>query len=1751
MRPPAYPIYHVQLDKTLVVFAGRRAPKWLLNKKDTEIDDDEAQELANKFGPDFPTLLGLKRSKKNIRFTNQTIFDDDTIYALRCKIADVGKVDGTSLYMWCEYVTTWDFESILSQVFRGRAIASGSEVAAALTSLLKIDATEVEELEKKVLTLKEAVKYVEDMGLGSKKGYSALGVRFSRAGTHAYIPADPALMSESDFSMLEIARDEGILLESYGNVKRIYAISNLSSSLKALLNRNEAGLKRCADIMDNSKILTNALVKFKKSSFSTDLALQVVHLRVQCPNRLNLREIFSYFQPGPMFPFVRFTSVEGVVFKLNKIALANPELGLTVYLEKSWTRKDKALSAASSRASENVTVMIFVGKPGHIPYYATLTIIANGTFDVKLSFSVNDSISKEFLLECIDKVNNTIAFINTTIQADESEGLALVDKLVITTTEARPTTKIMRCSATLTFSSLTDSKVASLGKVESLIESELKGCFYVVPYVESTESSLNIGYRRVSGFDSEENMLVFVKKSQSRASKEKIIKYLMVMFGLDADEALRVITESAGSRPSFIFQSLRIKIGKDKTKGVFKVTLDDVTNLAYIDRIAGLLSGAFTVAGKDGDADYDTKPKPNKHDVDPDLDMILRGLNFDDDGDGDGHGDGDGDMEGKEGLGDDKDDDDLEADFEAFGDGDNENTTDFYDIQSNTYVFEADVPPPTETDPPPKKKKEKKESLMLNELYKADGNLFNPPKSNGGKVIDKDEKKNYSTRCQMTVADMPRQPVVVKPSEFVEIRKNNPGSIRNWIAYGSNDDKAKRNIYFCPEVWCPLSRVAMTGQQFEKAGGVCPRGEDAVKYYKSNYFNSSFMYVKLQDHPDTSAFHKCAPCCFKTFPGRDRKTGKLKNGYVFNDDKCPVEGMVNDDAPVKENTRGDKDRYIMKEDVVPLAPGRFGLLSPALANILGNKGAKSTGHIGKETNAFVRTGIPYKKQGFFECMARVLNNDTLKSSDDIIKAIAQKLTVDDFLTIQDGLLVKRFMSPEDGFIEAGIFREFYAWFFHADRTAYIEKFGLGYVRDAMWMTKGVYKPSIPFMDHVKREYVIYRAFKRFIDFINDNSRVKTHDSTLYLFMNSRLKWLNPSGTNVIIFETVNNEVRFVCYPHRDADDIIKIGKPFVMLMKNGNIYEPIYRVKVDGATVVSKFRFDVYEDANVAQIVSYMMTTCKREKGIIGTVSEADAQKEILTLKKAGVVIKRQIIDYDFHVVAVVDETDLLIPLRKPCPMLDNVKRTEFIDTFYVNMKLDENIKKHAKTLFTELGYEFERKGKAFIVKVPGFKAPFFVPIAKLPSETIMRVDDIDIFIRSHSSDPRKDAVDMTYAIDRLHIAARNELIHRIKSKKELLIELEFLRHPANPIPKQMKRKMLMDFMRDDIDVILHKTEVDGGNMADEGDVCAVRKRETCTNQCKLLVTLKKKKTERCSLAIPESIYDIVLSRVLDDLVNPYMKLRIAKINAHMPVIDTNIVMFTATDIVVGRLNRIIMHALDEDAVRLGIERFTEEMDIESFKATEAPTNPIDLKGEEKNVHAIFRSKLRDFSVVILDDYTPMSMYSLFSLISKRIGAAFIKPKALRNAVAMMTASEFVKNREKVFEELKDNRVFDAHFKKKEVDEIEEEDIMTWYAQKDAFPGKSDVAKMANVVGIELLLISRVNASNPDALRCMTRNGNGFYVMLQQMTHGNANGLKYDRFDVVVPRDGRKVILESTDFKDLAFRDSVTKKCSTYVGRAI
>lgn len=1745
MKAPTYNVHHVIFDGKYIIFAGRKAPKWLLKKTDASFDDHEVDELASKYGTEFMDVLQLKKLKGPVTFTDHIIFDDDTIEAVRCKIANVVNVNSDDIYLWCEYETNWNFLALFTQIARGRALVSGIEIENALTSILSLSKKEHDMLhsllEKKVFTLQEALNVVDELGLTSKKGCCALGVSFRKGGTDAYIPADPQRMIHVDMSIVDTVYEHGRLMESYGKIKKLFATGKLDSTLRHhILGSN--GLKRCSNIMNASKTHAKATSK-TKNSYVSKIAVQSMHMRVHCPSKVNLRELFKYFQPGPLFPFARYASIEGVLFKLNKIALTSTEQGLPVYLEKSWTRKDRSLAAASSRSSENLNIMVYIGKPGHIPYYATLTFHTMGYYDVKMSFSVNDVISKEFVVQCVDKVNDVVSFINAIMQSDENDAIPHVDPLVITSSEDRPTTKLLRCSATITFTPTSEVKPSPLHKVRAIIESDYNSCFYIVPYIESSENVLNLGYRRVSNFDSVENMSIFIKKSQSRTNKERMAKYLMTMFGVDADDALKVVLDYVGSRPTSTFNSLRVTISLDKMRGAVKANLMDVTSFTYIERIAKFISFILTTAAK---TDIDTNNgvyKPVKEDIDPTLDMILRGLNFA------GDVDIEGDIETDLPIDDDNDDNDnIEVEFEAFKEENNDDTTEYFGLPTNTYVFEGDVPPPTQTEPPPKKKKDRKESLMLNELYKADGDLFNPPKKG---AVEEDDKRNYSTRCQMTVADMPRQPVVIKPSELVEIRKNNPGAIRNWIAYGSNDIKAKQNIYICPEVWCPLSRVAMTGEQYEKNGSVCPKGEDAVKYYKSNYFSSSHMYVKLQDHPDTTSFNKCAPCCFKTFPGRDRKTGKLKEGYVFHDDKCPVEGMLNDDAPVKETSRGDKERYIMKEDVVPLGPGRYGLLNPALANILGNKGAKTTGHITKETNAFVRTGIPYKKQGFFECMARVLNNDKLKSSEDVIRIILTHLTVDDFMTIQDGLLIKKFMIPDDNIIERVAFREFYTWFFHAERAPYIDKFGLEYVRDAMWMTKGIFKPSMPYADHVRREYVIYRAFQRFLDFIRDDNHVKTHDSSIHLFLCHRLKWLNPSQTNIIIFEMVNNEVRFYCYPHRDAEDIIKLGRPFVMLLKNGMIYEPIYRVKVEGVTVVSKYRFDAYEDGDIARLVSYMIKTCKRDK--TKSVSNSDAHQYLLDMKKAGVSIKGQVIDYDFHVVAIIDEKDVLIPLPRTCPIFNNINgKTMFIDTFYVNVNPTGNVLKHAEKLFNNLGFVYERKGnKALLVSVNGFKTPFFVPIMKLTSNDIPHIADIDIFVRTKSADPRKDAVDMTYAIDRLHIASRNEIIHRIKLNKALLMELDFLRHPANPIPKDIKRKMLIDLIQPDLDVVLHKssTHRNQDDVHTDMSLCSTRPNPACVGPCQLLITVQKKtgdKSQRCALSIPTSIYDVIIARLIDDLINPYLKLKTMKVNAHSPNVDVNVVTFTASDIEAGRLTRIISHALDDDAMRLGIEKYTEEMDIESFKATECFKDPVKITGKEKNVHALFRSKLRDFSAIVIDDYTPLTMYTLFCSVGKRIGTSTMKPEALRDVVARMTVSEFLADKDKTLERLKDNRIFTNHFKKK-LDELSHDDVLAWYMRKDAFPGKADVVKMADIVGIELLLISRVSASNPDVLRCMTKNGSGFYIILQQMSHGKTKGREYDRFDVVVTRDTKKIILESTDFKDLEFRDTILKKCKRVI----
>jgi hypothetical protein len=100
---------------------------------------------------------------------------------------------------------------------------------------------------------------------------------------------------------------------------------------------------------------------------------------------------------------------------------------------------------------------------------------------------------------------------------------------------------------------------------------------------------------------------------------------------------------------------------------------------------------------------------------------------------------------------------------------------------------------------------------FLNKLQEADPALFN------------DSESNYARMCQASAF---HQPVVMSIEEKAKLLAEGYGdAIDNVIEYGSDDQH--KHAYFCPRIWCPVSKIPLTYEKYVANNRKCPSGEDA------------------------------------------------------------------------------------------------------------------------------------------------------------------------------------------------------------------------------------------------------------------------------------------------------------------------------------------------------------------------------------------------------------------------------------------------------------------------------------------------------------------------------------------------------------------------------------------------------------------------------------------------------------------------------------------------------------------------------------------------------------------------------------------------------------------------------------------------------------------------------------------------------------------------------------------------------------
>jgi hypothetical protein len=1009
---------------------------------------------------------------------------------------------------------------------------------------------------------------------------------------------------------------------------------------------------------------------------------------------------------------------------------------------------------------------------------------------------------------------------------------------------------------------------------------------------------------------------------------------------------------------------------------------------------------------------------------------------------------------------------------------------------------------------------------LLSELIKHDRRLF--------KFAAGTNFKSYAKTCQKSAA---RQPVVVTKDEFEKLDKS---SFLNFINYGSTPEKAAQNYYICPDVWCPKSRVSINKDVFEEKGKKCPApGETANEFYNHTaWLNTENQpiprYVKLMTakrHPDLLQM----PCCYK----RDEKQGEV-------DDNAD---LVKSDANMK---------YIVMSDT-PIEDKRFAILPPSLSKFLGNKNSKG-GLMTTSTNMFVRMGIPIKRQSFLECMSKVLENGSLKSDVDIINSIVHKTSMELFLSLDNGLLAKKFMSyvHENDIYDQSLFNKFRQWY---ATNNYQGMFDVNNVTQIVVHSNLLtFANYVGFAKNIRRDFVLYRAYTAFQEYIQNDNIVKTHEF-LYGLFSTQLSWLNKRGLNIIIIEIEGNNVFFPCANHFKPD------RPIVVIVKIGNYYEPVVHVQVHNHGVQYDITFNQNKEYyQKVKALLHLQPQCSNEHG-------KDAS-ELLNVLNASTNITHLVLDYDLQVCGIVIGNPIcFIPFHHSMTLhstlhLKDIKYTYICDIeFCLKENQKPNIKeeinkvlKHINdslpqnTPYYELGSNQGNNGGLLLNwNDSNLRHIIWEPTA-VPILIHKYHEDFDTFISWKNIDARKHFSDESDMIEKIGVSLWNEIIKYVSANKNVLSQLYFIRHAQNPLSNKMKYNLIQEILSHGQFVDRYKISTSEPNKLHSfhSKLCSdIDTIAECAGQCKWLENDDKTR-KYCTLHIPSKWKVEVMNKLMSSLVNPFVQIRPILMGSRTL---KKIILISDTDIRLGRLNNI----LGSNRIDVwGFERQDTNLDTQMInKVLEDINEKVIFHVEAKLLKNIpivsqeffkgFKShpfKIKPTTNPRIDDiiYDSNSIYEFFTMVKSMINN---DKTDLKKLVVNRVLQDYRQNANETTESLKENPSFVYCSKS---NPINEDILPTLLNSSCYFASVYELNIIALLLGINIVIMGRKCRVNPDNHWCLGKIKNAQYIVILKQD----NNASQHRMEYTIVLKNSRFLFEESDFDD-AGKAIIAKKCQDYV----
>ncbi len=1464
---------------------------------------------------------------------------------------------------------------------------------------------------------------------------------------------------------------------------------------------------------------------YKSDSYVT--FLQVRGNEFNFNKKVNLSILFEKLHTDTNLGFIKYKTNNNVFYKIDKDSLLKiPKKNL-----EKWTFYKATYASTGKYVNSNfITLKFYYG----VKSFCTVTISDTLSIDIKF----NTGIDEKNTLKRVDTfIKNTInPFITNNLQKTYPD--SLVPELSI------DSIKILNL---VTYNVIgLEKKTVKFDNISEIVTSKMYPYFSIIQNPD--KNILHLQYKKVDNYVKYDNIQNFITFNFG-LPKDVLVAKLMETFVMSKDESEKEY-EKWSSKNDVEFMNLgdvtKIKPKNDNFVNI-KLKVNEIIDTKFIitglkdfrtqDRIMSLIQTLLDMTNqkviqkKIDIKDFDKQ----MFEIDTKKEEAVKFSDI------------------KESL-------ESELDFDAQENEENEDDFD-PDFLALEMEFNAKDKSIQEDNTPQKIEKQDKESTLEKEtkessqvkkgktpgpvlgiLKEADKNLFEYDVPKGKKRTD------FPSLCGWTDT---RQPMVISASEKEKIDKEFPKAYDGFVHTGSTKEIANKNFYICPKIWCPKSRVALSYEDYTKLGNKCPYpeiDEEPVLFNKSYWGKDDEKaltrphyvgFLKDSTHPN----HLCLPCCFK-LPTSDKKSKQQQCVSNFNSEK-----KVEQSAKDKQDVIGN-EKYIKGENYFPLEPSRYGLLPKELNDLLGGSkcGSRHDGTGLMETNAscYLRKGISHSNHSFVSCILNIISKDlpnTIKTPQDYIKYIANTITIDKYLALENGKIIRMFINSSFDIHVQENYKEFSEWFLK--QSYYIKNFRLYPIEQDIKKNKFFDKKNMSTFKSVIREFMIYNSFKHFILYLNDDSIPKDHKTLLDL-INIEIQYLNPSRIHFIVIEVdpKTNKSVILCPFNRHVKDFIDINNPFAFIIKNNEYYEPLCAVKFIGDISSSSDLLYNESSSQIQHIINIYKNNCGVQDNNTKT-----GESISLYLESQGYKTKHYVLDFGFRIRGILLTNNLYIPFKEKLDVFRVANKSFVYFNHIVDFKCllkEKQIRDIFKSLqkytsdeyysIKEFLYDEEDDMYTGLV----LHNNTIVPLHTNKYHVTYHIfeNDLEIFIQHQVEDKRaklmKVIKENTIAFDVFFQSVLTYMNNNENIKKEI----EFLMNKNNPFPKNYKRKRLIHILNKiSKEVIISAKNTKEADVIDS--VCNSSKAD-CIYPCDVT---NQSSWNKCLLGIPDEYMKKFTGRMIETLLlGRFTSSTATKI--FLP--SANEVLLDQHDINNNKIEELVEH--QANPFKLLSERL-EDMTDSLFISDKVLPDPklltrLYIKDDSKftTVPVIWRKILKEFDTLDNNGFNSMMLYSIFLNLNEVVNPRKeIDLTMMKSIIKTRIIHDYSQN-EPALKDLFENESFKVCIKSlhKITKLLTKPNIDICLDVVDSInyvPSFYELKILTDIVGINVVIIGRKTTSNPDGIEVYDSKSPFTVIFLHSYDRVN----KHDKFEFFV-KNRKTILFRKKDLPEDFIRITENKK---------